>query len=325
MRRRAFALLACSLATSPRGTNAQSTRVPRIGFLASSSAERVAGRFAAFRHALAELGYREGSSVVIDQRYAGGNPGLLSSLAAELVRLPVDILVTEGTPAAVAAKKATDSIPVVFGNAGDPVATGLVASLAKPGGNVTGLSDFSASLVTKRLELLKEVAPATTSVAFLFNPRNPSNLLELSQLRAVAEAAKVKMVAIEIVEAGNIAPAATAVGDGKADALIVAGDPTLGVNQKDIIELARARRLPALYPARIYADAGGLISFGTNFDALFRRAALFVSKILQGTRPADLSVEQPIAFEVVINMRTARSLGLTVPAHVLIRADEVIE
>lgn len=318
-------LLAVGLVVTPSIARTQPGRVPKVGFLATSSAERSAGRFAAFLKALSALGYHEGSSVTIERRYANGNPDLLPPLAAEFVRLPVDILVTEGTPAAIAAKKATGTIPVVFGNTGDPVATGLVASLAKPGGNITGLSDFSASLVTKRLELLKEVAPATISVAFLLNPRNPSNLLELQQLHSVAEAARVKVIPVEIVEAGNISPAATVVANGKADALVVAGDPTLGVNQKTIIELARAHRLPALYPARIYVDAGGLISFGTNFDDLFRRAALFVNKILQGAKPGDLSVEQPTTFEVVVNLWTARHLNLIIPAHVLARADEVIE
>jgi putative ABC transport system substrate-binding protein len=322
-RRRLLIGGAALAAASP--SSAQQKAVPVIGFLASSSAERSAGRLAAFRQGLREIGYQDGRSIVVEQRYADGKVETLPHLAAELIGFKVDILVTEGTPAAAAAKKATTSIPVVFGNAGDPVGSGLVASLARPGGNVTGLSDFSTSLVTKRLELLKEVAPAATSVAFLLNLRNPSNLLELKYLREAAETFGLKLVPVEIAEARDLGPAEAAIARERPGALAVAGDPTLGLNQPWILELAAQRRLPALYPSKLFAAAGGLMSFGTNFDDLFRRAATFVHKILQDAKPADLPVEQPTKFELVVNLKTAKALGLTIPPSILARADELIE
>ena len=326
MRRRLlFASTAATLLSPAISRAQQAARAPRIGFLASSSAERSAGRLAAFRQGLREVGYQDGRSIFVEQRYADGNFDILPRLAAELIGLNVDIVVTEGTPAAEAAKKATASIPVVFGNGGDPVGSGLVASLARPGGNVTGLSDFSTSLVTKRLELLKEVAPAATSVAFLLNPRNLSNLLELKYLREAAGTLGLKLVPIEIAVARDLGPAEAAVVRERPGALAVAGDPTLGLNQPWILELAAQRRLPALYPSKLFVVAGGLMSFGTNFDDLFRRAAIFVQKILKGAKPADLPVEQPTTFELVVNLKTAKALGLTIPPSILARADEVIE
>ncbi len=295
MRRRGFALLAAGLVGLPRGTRAQQpARVPRIGFMASSSAQRVASRLAAFRQGLQELGYQDGQAIFVEWRFADGNFETLPRLAADLIRAKVDVLVIEGTPAAEAAKKATTSIPVEFTNAGDPVGTGLVDSLAKPGGNLTGLSDFSANLGTKRLELLKEVAPAADSAAFLLNPRNPANLSELKHLHEAAGLLKLKLVPVEIAEARDLVPAEATLIREKAGALVVAGDPTLGLHQPWILETAEKHRLPALYPSRLYVTAGGLMSFGTNFDDLFRRAATFVHKILKGpSRPTCRSSSRP--------------------------------
>jgi putative ABC transport system substrate-binding protein len=267
----------------------------------------------------------EGKNIVIEYRYTEGQFERLPELAAELVRLKVDLLVVTGAPAAHAAKKTTSTIPIVMTNAADPVGTGLVASLAHPGGNVTGLSDFTAGVVAKRLELLKEVVPKVSHVAVLLNPANPTNPLQLKLTQTAAPRLGVTLLSLEAKGPEDIDRAFTAMRKERAGALLVMGDPMLGTHRRRIVELAAKSRLPAIYASRPQVDAGGLISYGTNFADLYRRAATYVDKILKGTKPADLPVEQPMRFELVINLKTAKTLGLPIPPSVLLRADHVIQ
>jgi putative ABC transport system substrate-binding protein len=314
-------LLAAPLAIEAQ----QAGRIPRIGFLATPSAEFIKGRVAAFEQALRELGYVSGKSIVIEYRYADGRFERLPNLATELVRLRVDILVAVGAPAAHAAKNATSVIPIVIGNAADPVGTGLVASLARPGGNITGLSDFNLGVVTKRLELLKQVVPTASRVAVLLNPANPTNPPQLKEIQTVAPALGVTLLALEAKTSDDIAPAFAVMKSERPGALLVMGDLMFGTHQRWIAELALKSRLPTIWAMKENADAGGLMSYGTNFEDLSRRAATYVDKILKGAKPADLPVEQPTKFELVINLKTAKALGLTIPQSLLARADQVIE
>jgi putative tryptophan/tyrosine transport system substrate-binding protein len=296
-----------------------------IGYLSSSSAERERARLAAFQQGLRELGYLEGKSVFIEQRYAGGEFARLPELAAELARLKVDVFVVAGAPAAHAAKKTSNVIPIVMTAVADPVGMGLVASLARPGGSITGLSDFNTGVVVKRLELLREVAPSASRVAVLLNPTNPSNPPQLKLTQAAAATLAVTLLAFEATRADEIDRAFAAIKLERPGALIVIGDPLLGSHAKRIIELSTRNRLPAIYWNREFPNAGGLMSYGTNFDDLWRRAATYVDKILKGAKPADLPIEQPTKFELVINLKTAKVLGLTIPRSLLVRADEVIQ
>jgi len=302
----------------------QTKKIPRIGFLASSSGERLKSRLAAFQQGLRELGYVEAKNIVINYRSAEGKFERLPDLAAELVRLKVDILVAEGAPAAHAAKNVTSVIPIVIGNAADPVGTGLVASLARPGGNITGLSDFNLGVVTKRLELLKEVVPSASRVAVLLNPTNPTNPLQLKETQAAAPGLGVSLLSLEAKGPDDIDRAFATIIKERLGALIVFGDPMFGTHQRRITELAVTSWLPAIYGASESADAGGLMSYGTNFPDLYRRAATYVDKILKGAKPADLPVEQPTKFELIISLKAAKQIGLTIPPNVLARADRVI-
>jgi len=302
----------------------QAKKIPRIGFLESGGADRTKSRLAAFQQGLQELGYLEGKNIVIEQRYAGGKFERLPELAAELVRLKVDVILAGGAPAAHAAKQITTTIPIVMGNAADPVGTGLVQSLARPGGNVTGLSDFFEGVITKRLEILKEVVPTAKRVGVLLNPANPTNPVQFKMIQAVAPALGVALLPFEAREPDDINRAFTAMRKERAGALIVMGDPMLGSHPKRIVELTVKSRLPAIYGGRQSVQSGGLMSYGTSFEDLYRRAATYVDKILKGRKPADLPVEQPTKFEFVINLKTAKQIGLTVPPNVLARADKVI-
>ena len=325
--RRAQLLMATGLLlAAPLAAEAQPAKqVPRIGFLGPSSADRDASRLAAFRQGLRELGYVEGQNIVIDQRYASGRSEDLPKLAAELVRLKVDVLVTEGTAAAHAAKTATSTIPVIMGSVGNPVGAGLVASLARPGANVTGLSNSSFDLVTKRLEILKTVVPSTSNIAVLFNPANPTNPLELSKLQSAAPALGVTLFSFEVRGADDITRAYDAMTKQPRGAVLLAGDGIFRLHRERIVALAASNRLPTLYPARHFVDSGGLMSYATNFDDLFRRAATYVDKVLKGAKPADIPIEQPTKFELIINQKTAKALGLTIPPSILLQADRVIE
>lgn len=324
MRRRHLVVL-LALALSPPSAAQQAKQSARIGFLAFSSEENARARLAALRRGLRELGYMEGQNLRIEPRYAAGQAQDLARLAQELVDAPVDILVTEGTPAARAAQKASSRLPVVMGNAGDPVATGLVASLAKPGGNLTGMSDFSLDLVSKRLQLLKELVVSARSVAVLVNPANPTNPLELHELQATATRLGMTLRPFEVSNAADLELSFTAIRQDKPDCLLVAGDALFGTLRTRIIAFAGDSRLPALYPSSTYVEAGGLLSYGANFADLFRRAATYVDKILKGAKPSDLPIEQPVQFELAINLGGAQGLGLKIPSTLLTRAEMVIE
>jgi putative ABC transport system substrate-binding protein len=319
------ALVLVLLATPFAAEAQQPKGIPRIGFLSSSSFERERSRLPAFQQGLRELGYLEGKNIFIEQRYAGGQFERLPELAAELARLKVDIFVVSGAPAAHSAKNATSVIPIVITNAADPIGTGLVAGLARPGGNITGLSDFNAGVVAKRLELLKEVVPSASRVAALLNPANPTNPLQMKLIQAAAPTLGVTLLSFEAKRADEIDRAFAAMRRKRPGALIVMGDPLFGTHRRRIVELSAGSRLPAIYSIREFPDAGGLMSYGTNFDDLYRRAATYVDKILKGAKPADLPIEQPTKFELVINLKTAKALGLAIPQSVLIRADHVIQ
>jgi putative ABC transport system substrate-binding protein len=302
----------------------QATTPRRIGYLSSSSAERERTRIAAFRQGLQELGYEEGRSISIEQRYAEGQFEKLPELAAELARLKIDIFLVAGVPATRAAQRATNVTPIVMTAVADPVAMGFVASLARPGGSITGLSDFP-GVVVKRLEILKEVAPSISRVAVFVNPANLSNPPQLALIRAAAPRLRASVLVFEARRVDEIERAFETMRAERADALVFIADPLLGSEAKRIVELAASNRLPAMYWSREFPDAGGLMSYGTNLDALWRQAATYVHKILNGAKPGDLPVEQATTFELVINLKTARALGLTIPPSLLLRADQVIE
>jgi putative ABC transport system substrate-binding protein len=303
----------------------QAKPIPRIGFLASAD-ERTVKRFlAAFQQAVQALGYVEGKNIVIESRYAAGAFARLPDFATEFIRLHVDEIVTEGAPAAHAAQRSTTTIPIVIGNAADPVGTGLVASLARPGGNITGLSMMSPELMGKRLELLKEIVPSASRVAVLLNPANPTPQLQLQELQAVAPPLGVIVLPWEAKDANEIERAFTAMQGEQVEALIVIGAPMFGPHARRIGELAAQSRLPTIYAQRSFVETGGLLSYGTNFDDLYRRAATYVDKILKGAKPADLPVEQPTKFELVINLKVAQALGITIPPHLLMLADEGLQ
>jgi putative ABC transport system substrate-binding protein len=279
---------------------------------------------AALRQGLRELGYLEEKTIVIEQRYAKGQSDQLPELVAEFVRSKADVIVVTGDPAAHAAKKLTSAIPIVIVTSPDPVGTGLIASLAHPGGNITGLSDFHGGVITKRLELLKDVAPSASRIAVILNPANPSNPIQLKDIQAAAPAFRVTLTSFEVKGAHEIDPAFTTIVKERPGALLVLGDRLFATNQTRIIELAAKNRLPAIYSQRLYVEAGGLMSYGANFLDQYRRAAIYVDKILKGAKPADLPVEQPTKFEFVVNLKTANQIGLTIAPNVLARADKVV-
>jgi putative ABC transport system substrate-binding protein len=318
-------VLVIALLALPLSVEAQpAERAWRVGYLSSSSAERERARLGAFREGLRELGYVEGKSVSIEQRYAGGQFERLPELAAELVRLEIDVIVAAGVPAVRAAQRANDVTPIVMTAVADPVGMGVVASLARPGGRVTGLSDFP-GVAAKRLELLRELAPSVSRVAVLLNPTNPSNPPQLTLVQAAAARLGVTLLVVEARRADEVDRAFAAITAEPAGALIVIGDPLLGSEAKRIIDLTARNRLVAIYWTREFPEAGGLMSYGTNLDALWRQAATYVDKILKGARPGDLPVEQATTFELVINLKTARALGIAIPHSLRLRADQVID
>lgn len=317
------------LIVAPRASGAQQTgKVWRIGFLSLNSDTEPYKRWqAAFREGLRKLGYIEGDNVTIERRYAGGQVERLSTLAAELVRLKLDVIVTAPAGSASFAKKVTSTIPIVFIGEPDPVGTALVASLARPGGNVTGLADAHADLVPKRLELLKQIAPSASRVAILWNPDNPSTAPQLKIAEAAAGALRTTVLPVGVKGSrrDDVDRAFETIGKGRPGSLLVVGDATLGIHRHRIAGLSIKHRLPTSGSHSAWTESGLLMSCGTDFVDLFRRGALLVDKILKGARPADLPVEQPTKFELVINMKTAKALGLTVPPSLLARADRVIE
>ena len=278
----------------------------------------------AFVARLRELGWIEGRTVAIEIRWAEGRRERVAEIAAEFVQLKVDVIVTSATPPTLAAKQATAVIPIVFAAVSDPVGPGLVASLARPGGNVTGVANQTSDTAGKKLELLREAVPGLRRLAIMANVGNPASVLEMGEVQATARTLGLEVTTSEIRRAEDIAPAFEALKD-RADALYLGPDPLMNTNRIRVNILAVGARLPTMQGAREYVEAGGLMSYGPNFPDQFRRVADFVDKILRGTKPADIPVEQPTKFDLVINLTTAKALGLTIPESLLARADEVIE
>ena len=301
----------------------QPAKVPRIGFLAATEAANVTARTEAFRQGLRELGYVEGKSIVVDYRYAQGNADRERALAG-LVRLKVDVIVTTGPTVTRNAKEATTTIPIVFAQDGDPVASGFVASLARPGGNLTGLSNLSPELSGKRLEFLKEIVPKLSRVAVIGSSIEPNTAQIVKETELAAGALKVKVQYLDVLSSKDIETAFRAATKERADGAVLLGSVVFNSHRMQIVELAVKHRLPATYTRPEFVEEGGLMTYGPSINDLFRRAATDVDKILKGAKPADLPVEQPKKFEFVINLKAAKQIGLTIPPNVLARADRVI-
>jgi putative ABC transport system substrate-binding protein len=300
---------------------------PRIGFLAPSSPSdlRVQRFLQTFRQGLRELGYVEGQNITIEFRWAEGQYDRLPALAAELVRLKVNVIVAGGPPAIQAAKQATETIPIVMGAVADPVAAGFVDSLARPGGNVTGISNMVAEVVGKQLELLKEVRPKVARVALLGNPANPNYTPLVQHAQGAARTLGVQLHILDVREPRAIDGAFAAITTERADAVVVLADTILLDHRKQIADAAVRRHLPTVFAVGEFVEAGGLLAYGPSLSDGFRRAAIYVDKILKGAKPTDLPIEQPTTFELIVNLRTAKALGLTIPYTVLQRADRVIQ
>jgi ABC-type uncharacterized transport system substrate-binding protein len=330
MRRRAFISLLGSAAAAtsfvwPLAARAQPAgKRPTIGYIGGGSPTSQRAWIEAFVQRLRELGWIEGRTVAIEIRWGEARPERYAEIAAELVRLKVDVILAGGTEAAVAAKQATSVIPIVFATAGDPVGSKLVASLARPGGNATGLSNLGTDLAAKRLELLREVFPGLRRLAVMANADYSGGVTERDEIDAAARTLGLEIVPLPIRRVEDIAPALEGL-KGRAEALYTTGDPLVNAQRLRINTFALAMRLPTMFTQREYLEAGGLMSYGANFKDLNRRAAELVDKILRGAKPADIPVEQPTKFDLIINLITARALGLTVPPTLLTRADEVIE
>jgi putative ABC transport system substrate-binding protein len=323
-RREFITLLGGAAAAWPLAARAQQAgKLPTIGFLVSGTPSSHSQWVAAFVRRLQDLGWIEGRTVAIEYRWAEGRTERAAEIAAEFVQRKVDVIVTSATTAVVAAKQATSVIPIVF-MAGDPVGTGLVASLARPGGNVTGLSLQQTETAGKRLELLREVVPGLGRLAILANVGNPKSVLEMGEVQTAARTLGLEVITLEIRRGADIVPAFEAL-KGRAEALYVVLDPLVNTHRIRINTLAMAARLPTVHGSREGVEAGGLMSYGTNFLDVFRLAADYVDKILRGAKPGDIPVEQPTKFDLVINLTTAKALGLTIPESFLLRADEVIE
>ncbi len=303
----------------------QPTKILRIGYLSSDSPSTIAVRIEAFRQGLRELGYVEGKNVVIEWRFAEGKADRLRGLAAELVRLKVDVIVTSGPTATRAAKEATVTISIVTAQDNDPVGNGLVASLARPGGNITGLSTLAPEISGKRLELVKEIVPSVSRVAVLGSSSTPGNPQALRETELAARVLGLQIQYLQVRGAKDIEPAFRAAAKDRADAVLMLQSPVFVNERRQLAELAVKFRLPVIYDRREFVDDGGLMCYGTNYTDLSHRAATYVDRILKGAKPADLPVEQPTKFELVINLKAARRIGLTIPQDVLARADTVIQ
>jgi putative tryptophan/tyrosine transport system substrate-binding protein len=312
------------LAESLSAEAQQPTKIARIGYLTLGFPSTSPARTEAFRQGLRELGYVEGKNIVIEYRYAEGKADQLAGLAAELVRLKVDIIVTGGPTATRPAKEATVTIPIVMAQDGDPIGNGFVASLAHPGSNITGLATLTPEISGKRLELLKETVPRLSRLAVLGTSTEPGNALSLRETELAAGAFGVRIQYLEVRDSKDIGAAFQAASKGRAEAVLVLPSTVLNSRRTQIVDLAVKSRLPAIYYAPEFVEDGGLMSYGVSIPDLFRRAATYVDKILKGRKPADLPVEQPMKFELVINLKTAKQIGLTVPPLVLALADKVI-
>ncbi len=328
LHRRAFVRMlgaAAAILARPPSAGAEDAKFHRIGILETIPAVRNSPNLAALRRGLRERGYVEGQNLAIEYRSADGAAERFPDLAKELAGLGVDLIVTRGTPAAKAARAATETIPIVMAAIAEPLGVGVVASLARPGGNVTGFSAFVTELAGKRVELLKEAFPSIVRVGFLANMGNPSSPLGWEATRAAATLLGLAAQLFDVRADADIAPAFAAAGDAKVDALSVGIDALTQANAKTIVGLAAARKVLTAYPAREFVESGGLMSYGASYPDLYHRAAGLIDKIFKGARPGDLPVEQPTKLELVINLRTANTLGLTIPPILLTRADEVIE
>jgi ABC-type uncharacterized transport system substrate-binding protein len=325
MKRREFITLLGGAAVWPLTARAQQAGpLPTIGFLVPGTPTSHGQWVAAFVQRLRELGWIEGRTITIEYRWAEGRSERFAEIAAEFVRRKVDVIVTSATEAVVAAKQATSVIPIVIAAAGDPVGTGLVASLARPGGNVTGLSIQQTDVAAKRLELLREIVPGLRRLAILGNVSGPAVVLDMREAEAAARTLGMEVITSEIRRGGDIAPAFAAL-KGRAEALYLPIDPLVNTHRFRINTLALAARLPTVHTSREWVEVGGLMSYGANVPDLFRRAANYVDKILRGAKPGDIPVEQPSKFDLIINLTTARALDLSIPESFLLRADEVIE
>jgi len=325
MRRREFITLVGGVAAAlPLAARAQPAKLPTVGFLGPLSMATQSEWTAAFVQRMREHGWIERRTILIEYRWAEGLSQRIAEITAEFVRLKVDVIVTAGTEPVIALKQATSVIPIVFAAAGDPVGTGLVASLARPGGNVTGLSNQSADIASKRLELLREVVPNLHRLAIMANIGSPIGILEMGQVQAAAHTLGLEVVPAEIRRVADIVPAIEALKD-RAEALYVVTDPLVNANRIRLNTLALDVRLPTIHGNRDYVETGGLMSYGPNFADLWRRASDLVDKILHGAKPSDIPVEQPTKFELFVNLKVAKTLGLTIPEAFLLRADKLIE
>jgi len=303
----------------------QPKKIPRIGFLGASSPSAISARIEAFRLGLRELGYVEGKNIVIEYRYAEGKLDRLPGLAAELVRLGVDVIVLAGPASIRPAKEATSTIPIVMANDADPVGSGVVASLARPGGNITGLSNLAPEISGKRLELLKEIVPRLSRLAIVGTSTTSGTAQVLKEMEPAAGVFKVQLQYLDVLSPKDIETVFRAASKGRADAVLVLQGGVFNAQRKQIVDLAVRSRLPAIYHAPEWVEDGGLMSYGVSVTDLYRRAATFVDKILRGAKPADLPVEQPKKFEFIINLKAAKQIDLTIPPNVLARADKVIK
>ena len=319
-----IALGASALVASLDSLAQQQGRVWRVGVLDTSTSMN-ATQLEAFRKGLRELGYVEGKNLDIEERSAPGRPERLGELASALVRANVYVIVARGTPASLAAKNATGVIPIVAIEVGAPVETGLVKSLSHPGGNVTGLSSVSADLYAKRVELIKETVPGVKRIGALVNLRNPADIVSWKQIERMGQSLGVQPQLIDVSKSDDLAPGFDAASKQGVGALVVIGVSLLQQYRELIVELAAKHRLPTIYPSRAFVDVGGLMSYAIDYDQVYYRAASLLDEIFKGAKPADLPVEQPTKFELVINLKTAKALGLTIPQSLLVRADEVIE
>jgi len=324
MKKLFWLLTAILLASFHRAEAQQPTQVPSIAYLSSGQGFVSSERRQAFRQGLRELGYVEEKNLIVEYRYAEGNSERLAALAAELVRLKIDVIVTSGPPGTRAAKKATTTVPIVMAHNPDPLGSGFIASLARPGGNITGLSSLVAQLGGKRLELLRELIPKLSRVAVLGTSTNPSNVQMATEIEVAARPIGIRIQFVDVQDSKEIEGGFRAATKAHAEALFVLGNPVLNAHRTEVADLALKSRLPAVYGQPDLMAAGGLMFYGASITEMFRRAAIYVDKILKGAKPADLPVEQPTKFELIINLKTAKQIGLTIPPNVLARADRVI-
>jgi putative ABC transport system substrate-binding protein len=320
-----FAVVTLSFVPLHSVEGQQPGKVTRLGYVDAGSPASTGHRAQAFAEGLRDLGYVEGQNVAIEYRWAEGKLESLTALVAELVRLKVDVIVSSATPAIRFAKEQTTTIPIVMAGVTDPVGVGFVSSLSRPGGNITGLTHLAPDLTGKRLELLREVVPRLSRVAVLWNPNQPGQVFAYKESQVAAQTLRVTLISMEARNREEIERVLSSILKERGEALFELPDPLIFFNREFIAEFATKQRLPAMYSFREYVDAGGLMSYGTSFPDLFRRAATYVDKILKGAKPGELPVEQPTKFDLAINLKTAKQIGVTIPPNVLARADKVIK